>query len=79
MSVRVLFFGATAEIVGNREIAVSLKPNETARNIFAELTAEYPQLKNHNLLLSINQEFADGSEAVHDGDELAIFTAVSGG
>jgi molybdopterin converting factor small subunit len=31
------------------------------------------------LLLAINEEYATGDEIISDGDELAIFTAVSGG
>ena len=41
--------------------------------------SEYPALKGHKLLFSINQQYANGDEIIRDGDELAIFTAVSGG
>ena len=79
MSVRVLFFGATAEAVGKRELTISPAANETAGDVFRTLIAEYPRLQNHKLLFSVNQEFTSGSETIRDGDELAVFTAVSGG
>jgi molybdopterin converting factor small subunit len=79
MKVRILFFGATADAVGRREMIISPTANDTARDVFTALISDFPELRNHKLLFSINQEFASGSESVHDGDELAIFTAVSGG
>ncbi len=79
MKVQVLFFGATAEETGEREIEVSLAENIQANEAFAEIVGKYPRLKSHKLLFAINQEYASGDEIVKDGDELAIFTAVSGG
>lgn len=79
MKVRILFFGATADAVGAREITLSPARSETACGVFNAVLREYPQLKDHKLLFSVNQEFASGSETIRDGDELAIFTAVSGG
>ena len=79
MKVRILFFGATAEVVGAQEIELSPVGSETAGDIFNAVLRDHPQLQNHKLLFSVNQEFASGSEPVRDGDELAVFTAVSGG
>ena len=79
MKVRILFFGATAETVGAQEIELSPAGGETSGDVFDAVLCDYPELRNHKLLFSINQEFASRSEPVRDGDELAIFTAVSGG
>ena len=81
MKVNVLFFGATADAVGEKEIEFETKESEKAENIFGEILESFPNLKNYgkSLLFSINQEYASGAETVKDGDELAIFTAVSGG
>lgn len=82
MKVKVLFFGATAEAVGEREIEFGLKENRKAGQVFAEILDAFPNLKKsfaNSLLFSLNREYANGEETVRDGDELAIFTAVSGG
>ena len=79
MKVQVLFFGATADETGEREIEVSLAENARAEEAFAEIVEKYPRLKNHKLLFAVNQEYASGDENLTDGDELAIFTPVSGG
>ena len=79
MKVQVLFFGATAAEVGKREIEIDLAEQAKAREVFDKICDDFPQLQKHSLLFAVNQEYANGNEIVNDGDELAIFTAVSGG
>lgn len=83
MKVKVLFFGATADSVGEREVEFSFNEKTDATNALEKIFAEYPNLeKNHSkksLHFSVNQEYASGDEIINDGDELAVFTAVSGG
>ena len=79
MKVQVLFFGATREAVGKREIEMPLAENAKAEKVFDEIVGQFPQLKLHSLLFAVNQEYANGDEIIKNGDELAIFTAVSGG
>ena len=79
MKAQVLFFGATRDAVGKSEIEISLAENTKAGEAFEKIVAQFPQLKNHSLLFAINQEYAAGDEIIENGDELAIFTAVSGG
>ena len=79
MTIQVLFFGATANVVGERRIEKSLHEGETSQMIFDRIKREHPKLGGHKLLYSLNQTYATGDEILRDGDELAIFTAVSGG
>lgn len=79
MKVRVLFFGATADAVGKREIEVDLTDRARADDAFRRIVGDYPQLEKHSLLFAVNQEYASGGEIIRNGDELAVFTHVSGG
>ena len=82
MKVKILFFGAAAEAVGKREIEFQPTESAQAKTVFTEVVDAFPNLKKNfgdSLLFSVNQEYADGSETIRDGDELAVFTAVSGG
>lgn len=79
MKAQVLFFGATADAVGKREIEFEFAENINADEAFGQIIAEYPSLKRHKLLFAVNQEYAEGGKIIKDGDELAVFTAVSGG
>ena len=76
--VRVLFFGATAELVGQSEMAV-LAQDATVGIIVDRLLVDHPELAKLNLLFALNQEFATRETFIGWGGELAIFTAVSGG
>jgi molybdopterin synthase sulfur carrier subunit len=76
---KVLFFGQTAEIVGTRELEISLNSETKANEAFAKILEKYPRLKENKLLFAVNQEYSNGDEIIGNGDELAIFTAVSGG
>ena len=82
MKVQVLFFGATAEATGKREIEFSLAEKTNANEARAEILEAFPKLRQNfknSLLFAVNQRYANGDETIQDGDELAIFTAVSGG
>lgn len=79
MKVTVLFFGATADIVGERRIEMRLDSRMPARSVFEQILADHPRLRGYRLLFSVNEQYADGEAVVGDGDELAVFTAVSGG
>jgi molybdopterin converting factor small subunit len=83
MKVNVLFFGATADSVGKREFGIELPEGTLASKaldrIFAELPALGANHKRDELHFSVNQEYATADKLINEGDELAVFTAVSGG
>ena len=79
MSVKVLFFGATADAVSSRELEMSVDEKATAKSIIDQLSQQHPTLAKHQLLIAVNEEYADPDTVLNDGDELALFTAVSGG
>ena len=79
MKANILFFGATADITGNRRVDMELPPGSKASEVFEQLVAAHPLLAKHRLHFSVNQQYSNGDEILIDGDELAIFTAVSGG
>lgn len=82
MTVQVLFFGATAEVSGERVIEFSLDENVDANEAFAAILESFPNLRQkfkNSLLFAVNQEYCGGYKIIEEGDELAVFTAVSGG
>ena len=79
MAINILLFGATADIVGERRIEMQHSGTMTSRALLEQIQDKFPNLCRHKLLYSLNQNYATGDEIIRDGDELAIFTAVSGG
>jgi molybdopterin converting factor small subunit len=79
VAIDVLFFGSLAEEVGARKLVVPLDESKMFSSFLHDILEKYPSLRAHKLLFSVNQEYATPSTMVHDGDEVAIFTPVSGG
>lgn len=81
ITVRVLFFGAARDAVGNEEINLAIESGSNAAQAFDQLLAAHPALKDFgkSLLLAVNQEYAEPDREVGEGDELAVFPPVSGG
>jgi len=75
----VLFFGATADETGARSVEFRIESFTSAGTAFGEILESFPQLRSHKLLFAVNQEYVTADRILSDGDELAIFTAVSGG
>jgi molybdopterin converting factor small subunit len=79
MKVTVLFFGATADAAGTRSAVLDVKDASLSSEVFDHIIVHHPELSRHKLLFSVNQKYVDGDQVLREGDELAIFTAVSGG
>ena len=81
IAVRVLFFGAARDAVGQGEIDFVLQGTPTVANAFAAVLKNFPDLGRfgRSLLFAVNQEYAAADREVHNGDELAVFPPVSGG
>jgi len=79
MQITVLFFGATADIAGKRGEELAVAETATAERVLGEVCSRFPALAAHKLHISINQDYARPDTPVRNGDEIAIFTAVSGG
>ena len=78
-SVKILFFGATAEAAGTREEALELNDISNVDDAVRTLLDRHPRLSTHKLLIAVNEEYASPETLLNNGDELAVFTAVSGG
>lgn len=81
MRVKVLFFGQLKDIVGRSEEFLELPEQARLANIFEHYSAAFPKLGEmaQSIVLARNQEFSPVSEAVAEGDEIALLPPVSGG
>ena len=81
MRIRVLFFGVLRDFTGQRECEVDLADGVTAAGLFDHFAARFPALEaaRRSVTVARNQEFADPSVLLADGDEVALLPPVSGG
>lgn len=79
VTLNVLFFGATADVTGARSAVFEFAAGTTSAGAVRAVVERHPRLGAHKLLISVNRAYANGDEQLNTGDELAVFTAVSGG
>ncbi len=78
---RVLLFGQLKDIIGRQEDSLDLPPGASLSTVMAHYAARYPKFQglNNSIACSINQEYAQGSAVLKDGDEVGLLPPVSGG
>jgi molybdopterin converting factor subunit 1 len=81
IKIRVLFFGAARDVVGDNSLDVSLNSPATVASVYENLVGRYPDLRRfgRSLLFAVNQEYATADKHLKTDDELAVFPPVSGG
>jgi len=81
MRVRVLFFGMVKDFVGHPVEEREFPEGADLAAIFDSYARRYPSLKNlaRSIVIARNQEFAERSTRVENGDEVAFLPPVSGG
>lgn len=82
MRVKVLFFAAVADLLGRREAELQLPEGTlTVQQFTSHLVAEFPLLEAYlsEIRIAVNEEFANVTTIVCDGDVVALIPPVSGG
>lgn len=81
MRIRVLFFGVVRDIIGLREDQIEVPDGARLESIFELYGNRFPRLRDisNNVVLALNQQFADRAAVAQDGDEVAFLPPVSGG
>lgn len=75
------WFSRLAEKRGVRSEKITLPSGITGAELISQLAKEFDELnrmKKH-VRLAVNQSYAEPSSVIHDGDEVAFITPVSGG
>jgi len=81
MKIRVLYFGILKDLVSHAAETVDLPENSTLADLLVDCKSRTQRLGDHlpGVALSINQEFAQLTDLLHDNDEVALLPPVSGG
>ena len=81
MRVRVRLFAIQRELAGTREAALDLAAGSTIEDAWAALVGQFPVLAPGRSFVRFarNAEYAEPSDRLAEGDELAVIPPVSGG
>lgn len=74
--VTIRYFASLRERFGRAEEVLDLEGIRTVAEVWARATGEPPPA---NTLAAVNLEYADFSQTLRDGDEVAFFPPVTGG
>jgi MoaE-MoaD fusion protein len=81
MRIRVLLFGQLKDIIGRQEDFLELEPAAKVSAVMAHYAAHFPGFQPlvGSIACALNEEYANGSAALHEGDEVGLLPPVSGG
>jgi MoaE-MoaD fusion protein len=81
MLIRVLFFGALADVAGTKTKSVELNDGATVADLLRLIVEREPQMARYagSIAVSVNQEYALRNLALHQDDEVGLLPPVSGG
>jgi|TARA_B100000787_G_C16131057_1_gene267382 molybdopterin synthase sulfur carrier subunit len=80
MKITTLFFGITADLVGETELDIALESSIAVDAFKLVLKEKYPQLKNiDSYAIAVNEVYAEGVLILKEGDVVAVIPPVSGG
>ncbi len=80
MKITVLGFGIAKDIFGSSEIHLDVNEDLNVSDLRSVLEEEYPQLnKLKSYMLAIDEEYAEDSQIINSGNEIAVIPPVSGG
>ncbi|MDQ7041845.1 MAG: MoaD/ThiS family protein [Rhodothermus sp.] len=78
---RILLFSVLRERIGQRELEIALPAPVTGDRLLDYLAEQYPVIATYRsvIRLAVNQTYVPTSVELHEKDEIALITPVSGG
>ena len=79
--IKVRLFANLRELVGEREITITVPSGVTVSYLNNEILKKYPQLRSfsNKFVTSVNYKVTSGDTIINSGDEIALLPPVSGG
>lgn len=80
MKIKTLFFGITADLVGQHELEVDLEKSVSIADFKTLLKEKFPKLAKINAYaIAVNEAYAEDDYIVKNADTVAVIPPVSGG
>jgi molybdopterin synthase sulfur carrier subunit len=80
MTLDIMAFGITKDIVGSTLFQFELESGTTVKELKTALEKKYPEIKAlKSLLIAVNEEYGNENQIITATDEIALIPPVSGG
>lgn len=77
MKVKILAFGIAKDVIGARELEMTLEPDTDAGSLKTLLQKQYPALP--AFMVAIDAKYASDTQIISEGKDVAIIPPTSGG
>jgi len=80
-NLKVRLFAILKDVVGEREITITVPSGVTVSYLNNEILKKYPQLRSfsNKFVTSVNYKVTNGDTTISSSDEIALLPPVSGG
>ena len=80
-NLKVRLFAILKDVVGEREITITVPSGVTVSDLNNEILKKYPQLRSfsNKFVTSVNYKVTNGDTIITSSDEIALLPPVSGG
>ena len=75
----ILYFAELKEILAKQTETIDLSYDITVDDFTKDLFERYPQIKDKQFQIAVNEEFVKSDDIVHQDDTVALIPPVSGG
>lgn len=79
MTVKVLFFGITRDIIGKNMLDLEFSEGISIQEFKQRLANEYPSLNDYQYAVAVNEAYANDAFNLQHNDTVALIPPVSGG
>jgi molybdopterin synthase catalytic subunit/molybdopterin converting factor small subunit len=79
IQVRVLAFGVMKDVLGPNPSSIQLHEGATVTDLLSAVASSHPSAILQGIAVSVNAEYANRSQILHDGDQVGLLPPVSGG
>ncbi|WP_293444209.1 molybdopterin converting factor subunit 1 [Persephonella sp.] len=81
MKVKVLYFSSIKDRLKKNNEFFEIEENSTVSDLIKEIQKKYPDLSENlkNIMIAVNEEYADIQKKLKNGDTVALIPPVSGG
>ena len=79
MQIKLLFFGALAEIIGESEIILNDDTIYDTESLNSHLIQKYPKIARYKYSLSVNRNITLANKKLNNNDEVGLLPPFAGG
>jgi len=81
LKIKILYFSSIKDKLKKSSDYFELQENSTVKDLIESIEKKYPEISENikNIMVAVNEEYADKERKLEEGDVVALIPPVSGG